>query len=115
LTEVHRFNSSSVEDACEQEIYYYDTNPFDGSYSQYALGRLAAVQYMGGGGGFGTCGTTFTEMYTYNQAGAKVGKRLRVQRQMGRSAPYYDVVTVTQDLNSTTSPGSTTRRPAMSP
>lgn len=36
------------EDTCQREDYYYDTNPFDGSFSQYTQGRLAAVQYKGG-------------------------------------------------------------------
>jgi hypothetical protein len=67
-------------------------------------GRLTAVQYKGGGtAGLsgGPCGTTFTEMYTYNSGGAKLGKRLRIQRQAPRGAPYNDSVTLTQDLNST--------------
>ena len=61
-------------DACQQETYSYDTNPYDSSFSQNASGRLAAVQYKGGP----SCNTTFTEMYSYGVA--PVTKRLRVTR-----------------------------------
>src|SRR5579862_1570416 len=79
LTKVQRYPNGTTEDTCQQENYYYDSNPFDGSYSQNVSGRLAAVQYYGGYGG-GTCNTTFTEMYSYNSGGARLGKRLRLTR-----------------------------------
>ena len=84
VTQIRRYNPSGgqlYEDTCQQENYSYDTNPYDGSFSQYSLGRLTAVQYKGGSqtlGGY--CGTTFTEMYSYSQAGGAVKKRLRINR-----------------------------------
>ena len=87
LTKVQRYPTvNGAEDTCQQENYSYDSNPFDGSYSQNVVGRLAAVQYMGGyvPGPYGNpCDTTFTEMYSYSGAGAVTGKRLRVTRGSG--------------------------------
>ncbi len=79
-----------TEDACQRETYSYDTNPYDGTFSQYTSGRLAAVQYKGGYpggylGGTGTCDITFTEMYSYSQAGAVLKKRLSIMRNVN---PY---------------------------
>jgi YD repeat-containing protein len=51
VTEVQRFypsGGSLVEDTSQQVDYSYDSNPYNGSYSQYTLGRLAAVKYSGG-------------------------------------------------------------------
>ena len=67
-------NNVMFGDACQQETYSYDTNPYDSSFSQNAAGRLTAVQYKGGP----SCNTTFTEMYSYGVA--PVTKRLRVTR-----------------------------------
>ncbi|MGD1098721.1 MAG: hypothetical protein ABSB35_42955 [Bryobacteraceae bacterium] len=88
LTQVHRFipqNGQLVENTCQEELYSYDTNPYDSSYSgYYTAGRLTAVQYY-------FCAplppyganTTFTDMYNYSQAGGKTGKRLQVTRAVG--------------------------------
>src|SRR6185437_1306474 len=38
--------STGSEDVCQRVTLYYDTNPFSGSYSNYALGRQTAVQYQ---------------------------------------------------------------------
>jgi RHS repeat-associated protein len=88
LTQVHRFvsqNGQLVENTCQEEIYSYDSNPYDSSYSgYYTAGRLTAVQYFfcapypvyGGN-------STFTDMYNYSQAGGKTGKRLQVTRPAG--------------------------------
>ena len=38
---------------CQQEDYFYDSNPFSSTYSSNVLGRLAAVRYWGG-----PCGTS---------------------------------------------------------
>jgi RHS repeat-associated protein len=91
LTKVQRYPSgtNNLEDTCQQENYYYDSNPFDGAYSQNVLGRLAAVQYVGG-----NCGTTLTEMYSYSVPGAVTGKRLRVAR-----SGFYNPPTMSFDLN----------------
>ena len=88
LTEVQRYptGSSNPEAVCQRETYYYDTNPFNSSYSgSFTSGRLTAVQYYGGSTVYGLtngnqCDTTFTEMYNYSQPGAKVGKELVVTR-----------------------------------
>ena len=37
-----------TEDIAQRTNFYFDTNPFDGSYSSYLAGRLAAVQYCNG-------------------------------------------------------------------
>ena len=70
------------EDTCQRETYSYDTNPYDSNFSQYAQGRLTAVQYKGGYNASSnpTCNTTFTEMYSYSQAGAPLKKRLQITR-----------------------------------
>jgi RHS repeat-associated protein len=87
LTEVQRYpqGTSNAEAVCQRETYYYDTNPFNSSYSQYDAGRLTAVQYYGGSTIYGQtngnpCDTTFTEMYNYSQPGGKIGKELVVTR-----------------------------------
>jgi YD repeat-containing protein len=48
-----------TEDQSQATTYYYDSNPFDGSYSAYVSGRLAAVTYSGANG-------TIQEMYSYS-------------------------------------------------
>ena len=100
LTKVQRYPQGipNGEDTCQQESYTYDTYPPGSGYSQYALGRLTAVQYYGGSTTYGSvnggaCDTAFTEMYGYNQAGGKVGKSLVVSRNVPSAA--------TVNLNST--------------
>jgi RHS repeat-associated protein len=87
LTQVQRYpqGSGNAADPCQQENYYYDSNPFSSSYSQNVLGRLAAVQYYGGDAppsspGPFVCDTTFTEMYSYSAAGGVAGKQLEATR-----------------------------------
>jgi YD repeat-containing protein len=58
--------------------YYYDTNPLNGSYSQNAWGRLAAVEFWDetrGGQG------TWNYMYSYNQAGRVIGQHATLNSQ----------------------------------
>ena len=78
LIEVQRYpyGTSGAEDTCQRENYYYDSNPFNSNYSQYATGRLAAIQYYAPGSGYAGngCQTTFQEQYSYNLAGAKINK-----------------------------------------
>ena len=82
--------AGGAEDTCQQENYYYDSNPFDSAYSQNVSGRLAAVQYMGGHGvSTPSCDTTFTEMYSYGAPGAAVKKKLRVTRTIPIDIPPY--------------------------
>jgi RHS repeat-associated protein len=100
LTQVQRYPTgiSNGEDTCQHENYYYDTNPFASTFSQYAAGRLTAVQYYGPtvpntasnaapyANNSGNCATTFTEMYSYSQPGSKAAKRLRVTRNYGSTS-----------------------------
>jgi len=65
--------------------YTYDANPFDGTYSQSAAGRLTTVQYNVSGTWLTQytdnvnsqpvqfTGDTVVEMYSYNSAGQTVG------------------------------------------
>jgi RHS repeat-associated protein len=78
LTEVQRYpnGQGNAEDTCQREFYYYDTNPFNSSFSQNATGRMTATQYYGGP----SCNTTFTEMYSYNAGGAKTAKQVQIAR-----------------------------------
>ena len=57
--------------------YYYDTNPFDSTYSTNANGRLTAVQYTLPNG------DADTDMFAYDVSGAITAKRLRVSRVSG--------------------------------
>jgi RHS repeat-associated protein len=115
LTKAQKYpqGTSYAEDVCQQENYYYDTNPFDSTYSgSYTSGRLTVVQYYGGSTTYsspsspGSCDTTFQEMFDYSQPGGKIGKRLRVQRSLptgiANSQPStWQYVPVNADLNST--------------
>ena len=63
--------------------YIYDSNPDDPNYSQYTAGRLTEIQYPAinyqvPAGNSAT--TTFTDMFSYTQAGEIAGKRLRVAK-----------------------------------
>ncbi|MBV9399757.1 MAG: RHS repeat-associated core domain-containing protein, partial [Bryobacterales bacterium] len=112
LTKVQRYpqGTANPEDGCQQENYYYDSNPFDSTYSQNVLGRLAAVQYMGGAapnpaspGLPPVCNTSFTEMYSYSVPGGVTAKRLRVARTQiwyADPTPWDTTQTMTLDLNS---------------
>ncbi len=43
VIQVQKFPDGVNEDLCQRVDYYYDSNPFDGTYSSYVNGRLAAV------------------------------------------------------------------------
>jgi RHS repeat-associated protein len=60
-----------MEDTAARVTVGYDTNSVDGTYSQYASGRTTTRTYT-------INGRTFTDMYSYTQAGQVAGKRLRV-------------------------------------
>jgi len=45
LTQIQRYLTPGNEDPCQRTLFYYDTNPFNGSFSQYAYGRPTATQY----------------------------------------------------------------------
>ena len=68
--------------------YYYDTNPLDstGTYSQYAAGRLTAVQYAQqpfSTNPLAPGEISMVDMYSYTQAGLPAGKRLQVNHLVG--------------------------------
>jgi YD repeat-containing protein len=66
--------------------YYYDTNPLDstGTFSQYAAGRLTAVQYpnvaQNPNAGTTPLPVQLNDMYSYTQAGLPATKRLQVNQ-----------------------------------
>jgi len=80
LTQIQRYPTPGNEDACQRTLFYYDTNPFNGSFSQYAYGRPTATKYGISTGGYCASGVpyTFTEQYSYTQAGLVTNKRLAV-------------------------------------
>jgi YD repeat-containing protein len=83
LSHIGRFLSQGggfVEDTCQAEDHYYDTNPFDATLNTYANGLPTAVQYKGATGYGGACNTTFQEMIGYAQTGAATKQRLRIVR-----------------------------------
>ena len=98
VTEVQKYpTAGGSEDTCQQVNYSYDSNPYDGgSYSTNALGRLAAVQYMGGNSGSG-CNTTFQEWYNYGSPGGVTGKRMHITRS-GLSGPLDLAATFGYDM-----------------
>uniref|UniRef100_Q024R0 YD repeat protein n=1 Tax=Solibacter usitatus (strain Ellin6076) TaxID=234267 RepID=Q024R0_SOLUE len=58
-------NSMQFQEQTAQRVdYYYDSNPINGSYSQYAQGRLAAVTFTDESPRLGV-----NYQYSYNQAG----------------------------------------------
>ena len=80
VTQVRHY-AGGVEDVTARVDYSYDTNPYDGSYSQYTAGRLTARQYQ-------VNGMTFTEMYSYTQPGQVTKKKMRVAKYFDRPYPY---------------------------
>jgi len=67
--------------------FYYDTNPLDGTFSQYTSGRLTAVLHSAFVAVPGTpqISHRFAEMYSYTQAGLPSKKRLQTNENV-----YYD-------------------------
>src|SRR5207245_1681246 len=58
-------NSNQFQEQMSQRVdYHYDTNPLDSTYSQNALGRLAAVEFRDANNAF-----PYFYEYSYNQAG----------------------------------------------
>src|SRR5260370_15685172 len=56
---------------------YYDSNPLDGTYSENAWGRLAAVEFQGTASAFPfTYPYTFNYQYSYNAAGRVTKQRM---------------------------------------
>jgi RHS repeat-associated protein len=64
-------SGSWVEDTTQQVLYYYDSNPLLGGYTNYAVGRLAARSYSGAGG-------TVQESFNYDPSGNVLGKSVNI-------------------------------------
>jgi YD repeat-containing protein len=80
LTQVQRYPApGNVEDLCQRITYYYDSDPFAGSFSQYPWRRRTGVEY---GNATSSCWspfpTQFAERYSYTQGGLVTKKRLTV-------------------------------------
>jgi RHS repeat-associated protein len=76
VTSINRYDAGGSLQSNDSYKYYYDTNPFDTSFSQNSQGRLAAVQF----GSPGTRPGLVTEMYSYTASGHLAAKRLRLNR-----------------------------------
>jgi RHS repeat-associated protein len=76
IVSVNRYDAAGALQPNDSYAYYYDTNPFDSSFSQNVQGRLAAVQW----GSANTLSGLFTEMYSYTASGQLAAKRLRLNR-----------------------------------
>jgi hypothetical protein len=67
VTEIQRMPDGVNQDPCQRVALSYDTNPYDGAYSQYTAGRPTAARW---GWGYACAGGyTWTEMYSYTPAG----------------------------------------------
>jgi len=71
VTEARKYLTGGPEDTCQKVPYYYETNPFDATFSQNAVGRLAAVST----GCQGTGGGQFIEMYSYDETATDLARR----------------------------------------
>jgi hypothetical protein len=73
--------------------YFYDTNPFDATFTQNGWGRLVAVEYQRvlatTGCGLESGGAKFVEMYSYTAAGLVAKKRLRVTMKTSQPGEPY--------------------------
>jgi len=83
LTQIQRYPTPGNEDICQRTTFSYDTNPIDGSFSQYAWGRTTAVQYgipmsllSTGGGCPSGVPYALADQYSYTPAGLVTKKRL---------------------------------------
>ncbi len=87
LTQAKRYASvGGIELTCERTTFYYDTNPFDGTFSQYTIGRPTAAEYSLPGCWIGDR-YAFKEMYSYTRAGLTTKKRLRVTADQAPANP----------------------------
>src|SRR5207249_2386868 len=75
VTQIQRYPApGNVEDMCQRTSLFYDTNTFDGSFSQNSMSRKTAEQWGGT-----TCSVPyqFTQMYSYTTGGLVTAKRLK--------------------------------------
>ena len=70
-------------------VYYYDTNPLNGTFSQNAWGRLTAVVFQNEFPGESPYQEAFAYEYSYNQAGRVTAQRLTVAP--GQPRPPVDL------------------------
>ncbi len=82
-----RYYAGSTEQTNNRVDTYYDTNPFDSTFTQYGTGRLTAVSYKvervcNSAGS--TRWVTVEEMYSYTADGRLTKKRLQVKDGTGR-------------------------------
>ena len=97
VTEIKRFFANGTEDVCEYVKLSYDTNPYDGTFSQNTQGRVAAEQW----GDVSCAGGKYHHFYSYTAAGRVTKKKLRVWRNVqqdqwtwvARSADLDDTAT----------------------
>ncbi|MFN7919437.1 MAG: RHS repeat-associated core domain-containing protein [Bryobacteraceae bacterium] len=89
LSNVRRYQTGGAEDALQRTDYYYDSNPYDGSYSQNAVGRLTAVHYWIKADPTAIPAKIheFIEMFSYTPAGQPTKKKLVVIKTTN-SVPY---------------------------
>jgi RHS repeat-associated protein len=89
VLEIQRYPNgvSGAEDVCSRVTYTYDTNPVNSSFSQYSQGRLTTAQYyVRNAGTWDQCSLgydyydSYTEMYSYQPAGAVTAKNVQFQR-----------------------------------
>jgi len=79
VTQMRRYSSGGVEDICQRVNFYYDSNPFDGPFSQNVWGRLAAAEwYQPQTGGCVVGSPRYTEWYSYTAAGKMTKKRFSI-------------------------------------
>jgi YD repeat-containing protein len=70
-------NNNCAEETTQRVDYYYDYNPFDGSYSQNAWGRVAAVDFRVPAIANGPT-MPMRYQYSYNQAGRVTNQRMQI-------------------------------------
>jgi YD repeat-containing protein len=92
VSQIQKYPNGVDEDLCQRVDYYYDSNPFDSSYSLNVAGRVAAVRYWGRLCDPATGANSYIEMYSYTSYGAMTKKKLRLTRMLritGGLIPSY--------------------------
>jgi YD repeat-containing protein len=76
VTAENRYDPAGNPLSAQCVSYFYDSNPFDSSFSANATGRAAAAQWGAGD----TLPGLIMEMYSYTPSGNLAGKKLVIQR-----------------------------------
>ena len=85
VTEIKRYPvSTGAEDVYQRATFYYDTNPFDGAFSQYSYTRPTAVEW--GGDANAPVPYKFRQMYSYTPGGLVTKKRVTTINGLQQSA-----------------------------